>query len=66
VILQVFVLNLAWMLALSVPMAVLSGTLMAFGRMAADSEILAAKASGVSLYRIIAPVLLVSVLLGIG
>lgn len=66
VILQVFVLNLAWMLALSVPMAVLSGTLMAFGRMAADSEILAAKAAGVSLYRIVAPVLFVAVLLGIG
>lgn len=66
VILQVFVLNLAWMLALSVPMAVLSGTLMAFGRMAADSEILAAKAAGVSLYRIIAPVLFVAALVGTG
>jgi lipopolysaccharide export system permease protein len=66
VILQVFVLNLAWMLALSVPMAVLSGTLMAFGRMAADSEILAAKAAGVSLYRIVAPVLLVAALFGTG
>lgn len=65
VIIQVFVLNLAWMLALSVPMAVLSGTLMAFGRLASDSEILAMKASGVSLYRIIAPVLLLSVVLGV-
>jgi len=66
VILQVFVLNLAWMLALSVPMAVLSGTLMAFGRMAADSEILAAKAAGVSLYRIVAPVVLVAAVIGTG
>lgn len=66
VIIQVFVLNLAWMLALSVPMAVLSGTLMAFGRLSSDSEILAMKASGVSLYRIIAPVLLLSAIIGVG
>jgi lipopolysaccharide export system permease protein len=64
VIIQVFVLNLSWMLALSVPMAVLSGTLMAFGRLSSDSEILAMKASGVSLYRIIAPILLLSAVLG--
>ncbi len=65
VIIQVFVLNLSWMLALSVPMAVLSGTLMAFGRLSSDSEILAMKASGVSLYRIIAPILLLSAVLGV-
>ncbi|MEW5701890.1 MAG: LptF/LptG family permease [Candidatus Zixiibacteriota bacterium] len=66
VILQVFVLNLAWMFALSVPMAVLSATLMAFGRLSADSETLALKAAGVSLYRLIAPVLIVATLLGSG
>ncbi len=59
-ILQVFVLNLAWMFALAVPMAVLSGTLMAFGRMAGDSETVAMKAAGVSLYRMIAPVLILA------
>lgn len=63
VIVQVFVLNLAWMFALAVPMAVLSGTLMAFGRMAGDSETVAMKAAGVSLYRLIAPVLVVAGLL---
>ena len=66
VILQVFVLNLAWMLALSIPMAVLSGTLMAFGRLASDSEVLAMKASGVSPARILFPVLIVSAFLGVG
>lgn len=66
VITQVFVLNLAWMFALAVPMGVLSGTLMAFGRLSGDSEIVAMKAAGVSLYRMIAPVLVVATLLGAG
>lgn len=65
-ILQVFVLNLAWMLALSVPMAVLVSTLMAFGRLSQDNEITAFKASGVSLYRIVFPPLLVSILITFG
>ena len=66
IILQVFVLNLAWMTALAIPMAVLSGTLMAFGRLAADSETLAMKAAGISLYRLTAPVLLAAMLLAAG
>jgi lipopolysaccharide export system permease protein len=42
-------LNLAWMLALSVPMSVLVATLMAFGRLGSDFEIIAMKASGINL-----------------
>jgi lipopolysaccharide export system permease protein len=61
VILQIFVLNLAWMLALAIPMAVLISTLMAFGRLSQDNEITALKSSGVSLYRLIWPVLIASV-----
>lgn len=55
---EFFALNMAWIVALAVPMAVLMATLMAFGRLAADNEITAMKASGVSLYRIITPVLI--------
>jgi lipopolysaccharide export system permease protein len=66
VILQVFVLNLAWMLALAIPMAVLVSTLMAFGRMSQDNEITALKASGVSLYRLITPALMAAVFVSIG
>ena len=61
VVLQVFGLNLAWMLALSIPMAVLVATLMAFGRLSADNEITAIKASGTSLSLLIRPVLLCAV-----
>lgn len=55
VVIEFFGLNMAWIIALSVPMAVLTATLMAFGRLAADNEITAMKATGISLYRIMAP-----------
>lgn len=63
VIAEFIVLNLAWMLVLAVPMSVLVATLMAFGSMASTNEITAMRASGVSLYKMIAPVFLVSVIL---
>ncbi|MGB8657351.1 MAG: LptF/LptG family permease [Candidatus Zixiibacteriota bacterium] len=63
VILQVFGLNLAWMLALAIPMAVLVSTLMAFGRLSQDNEITALRASGVSIYRLVLPALAASILL---
>ena len=62
-ILEFFVLNMAWIIALAVPMAVLVATLMAFGRLSGDSEIIAMKASGISIVYIIAPVLLMGVFL---
>ena len=49
-------LNLAWMVVLAVPMAVLVATLMAFGAMASTNEITAMKAGGMSLYRMMFPV----------
>lgn len=56
-ILEFFGCNLAWMMATAVPMAVLTATLMAFGRLAADEEITALYAAGLSLWRLMAPVL---------
>ena len=52
VIAEYFFLNLAWILALAIPMAVLVATLMAFGRLASEGEITAFKASGISLFRL--------------
>ena len=40
-ILEYLVLNLAWIISLAVPMAVLIATLMSFGRMSEDNEIIA-------------------------
>src|ERR1700724_868278 len=42
-------------LELTFPMAVLLGVLMGFGRMSGDRELIAARACGVSLYRLAAP-----------
>ena len=45
-------------LCITIPMGVLLGILIALGRMSADSEITALRASGVSLYRFIRPILI--------
>ena len=52
---EYMVLNLAWILALAVPMAVLVATLMAFGRMSGDYEITAIRTSGISYFRLLVP-----------
>jgi len=62
---KLLVYNLAWMLALVVPMSVLVASLMAFGRMGASGEITAMKSAGISMYRIVSPVLLIAVFLTI-
>lgn len=49
-------------LCLTIPMAVLLGILLALGRMSADSEVVALRASGVSLYRLLVPVLMAATL----
>jgi len=59
-ILEFIFLNLAWMIALSVPCAVLTATIMAFGRLSAENEMTAIKAGGISLYQILPATLVVS------
>ncbi|MBC8183761.1 LptF/LptG family permease [candidate division KSB1 bacterium] len=61
IVLEFFALNLAWITALAVPMGVLMACLMVFGQLSADYEITAIKSSGISLYRVIAPALLVAI-----
>ena len=66
VVLEIIILNLAWMLALSIPMAVLVATLMAYGRLSADNEITGLRALGVAPLRTLTPVLLVAAFLCVG
>ena len=57
--------NLAWIVALAVPMAVLVAVIMAFGRLAADCEIMAAKACGIGFFRILRPALITAIFLDV-
>jgi lipopolysaccharide export system permease protein len=57
VIIELIALSLAWMVVLAVPMSVLVATLMAFGDLSSRNEITAMKAGGVSILRMMAPVL---------
>jgi lipopolysaccharide export system permease protein len=61
VIAELITLNLAWMLVLAVPMGVLVATLMAFGALASTNQVTAMRASGMSLYRMVAPVFVASI-----
>lgn len=60
IIIQLISLNLAWMLTLAVPMAMLVASLMAFGSMSSENEITIMKASGISLQRLMLPIILIS------
>ena len=57
-IIEYLFLNLAWIVALSIPMAMLLATLTTFGRLSEDNEINALRSSGISFLTIIrAPLL---------
>jgi lipopolysaccharide export system permease protein len=66
VIAEFFGLALPFTVAMTLPMAVLVAVLYAFSRLASESEITALKASGVSMGRILAPVLGGATVLAIG
>ncbi len=66
VVLELFLLNTAWMIALAVPMAVLVATLMAFGRLSADGEISAMQALGIGVFRVILPIFFTGAALALG
>lgn len=64
--LELFVLYLPAVLAYDVPMALMVGTLMAFGRLSADSEITAMKATGTSFLSLMVPSLALAVVFAVG
>src|SRR5699024_6476881 len=65
VIIELIITNLASMVVLAMPMAVLVACLMAFGKITELNELAAIKAAGVNPFRIISPVLAAGVLLSI-
>jgi lipopolysaccharide export system permease protein len=63
---EFFMLAIPFTVAMTLPMAVLVSTLYAFSRLAAENEITALKASGVSMMKLMVPVLLGSAVLSLG
>lgn len=63
VLVEYVALNLAWIAALAVPMAVLVATLMSFGRMSRDNEVTALRTSGLSYAAILRPALMFGTLI---
>lgn len=60
---EVFMLCLPFIIAMTLPMAVLIGVLYTFSHLAADSEITAMRASGVSVFRLVRPMALTGILI---
>lgn len=65
-VLKLFLLTLPFLLAMTIPMATLVAVVLAFGRLSGDNEIMAFKASGVNLFRLVVPVLLGASLITVG
>jgi lipopolysaccharide export system permease protein len=63
VIVEVFALSVPFIVAMTLPMTVLVAVLYATSRLAGDSEVTALRAGGVSLWRILRPLLLAGVVL---
>lgn len=66
VILEFFYLNIAWIVALAIPMAVLISTLSTFGRLSSDNEIIAIKSSGTNMLKLMYPVMIAAAILAFG
>ncbi|MCF7808729.1 MAG: LptF/LptG family permease [Candidatus Marinimicrobia bacterium] len=64
VILEYIILNLAWILAIAMPLSVLVAVLLAYGRLATDHEVTAMRSGGMSLPRIMLPAMAFAFLVG--
>lgn len=65
VILELFAVNIASIVVLAMPMALLLAVLMTFGRLSADNEIVAIKASGRSILDLLPPMVSMASVIGI-
>jgi lipopolysaccharide export system permease protein len=62
-IVSIFGLSLPFMLALTVPMSVLLASIMSFGRLSVDNEVVAFKSCGINIYNLLKPTVIAAVLL---
>ncbi|MBN1405209.1 MAG: LptF/LptG family permease [Candidatus Omnitrophica bacterium] len=64
-IFKIFIALIPYLLSYTLPMALLTATIMCFGRLASDNEIIAMRASGISLYKIGFPVIIFAFLISL-
>ena len=66
IIVEFLIYTLAMLMPMALPLSVLLASLMTFGDLGENNELLAMKAAGISLFRIMKPVIVLSILLSIG
>lgn len=64
-IVNIFSLALPFLLALSIPMSVLMATILAFGRLSVDREVIAIKSGGINIFKTVRPIYLLALLLSL-
>lgn len=62
-VLKLFAYLIPWLLSFTLPIAVLTASILSFGRLSSDGELTAMRASGISLYRVSMPIIMVGILL---
>ena len=62
---KLFLFLIPFLLSYTIPMSTLSATLLVFGRLSSDNEILALRANGVSLSRLTSPLIIAGVILSL-
>lgn len=64
-IISIFALSLPFMLALTVPMAILLASIMSFGRLSIDNELIAFKSCGINIYTLLKPTVIAALLISL-
>jgi LPS export ABC transporter permease LptF len=64
-VVKLFLLMTPYIITYALPIAVLIATLISLGRLSSDNEIIAVRASGVNIFRLILPVMLIGVILSL-
>ncbi|HEY5511320.1 MAG TPA: LptF/LptG family permease [Prolixibacteraceae bacterium] len=66
IIVEFLIYTLAMLMPMALPLSVLLASLMTFGDLGENNELLAMKAAGISLFRIMKPVIVLSIIISIG
>jgi lipopolysaccharide export system permease protein len=64
-VIRLFLYLIPYILSYTIPMAILTATMVCFGRLASDNEVIAMKASGISLYKIGLPVIVLAFIISL-